>query len=239
MSSIQLKKRIFIDGELKATTAFRIGATETSSATSENPVLLVNTIDGNKVPIISATSLKGLFRSEFERLWNKDNTCSKDTPMQELKNRDGEITHSCSVCKLFGSLIKKGKTKFYDANLLDETTNIDRKTRIGIDRKSKTTLKGQLAFVQTISPGQKFRFKLMIENTDEKSEEFKVLCFIISELMNERIKIGGMKSAGLGSFTLNNLKIKIFDYEKNRDINIAANEMKFQDFYKQISGGAI
>lgn len=237
MSNIQLKKRIIIEGILNAKTPFRIGATEISEATSENQVLLINTADGNRVPIISATTLKGLFRSEFERLCNGNNRCHKDTPMAALRNDKGEIIHSCPVCELFGSLIKRGKIKFYDAYFLekieDTSTITSKKTRIGINRKSKTTLKGQLAFIRISNPKQKFRFKMLIENLDEESDSFKIICFIVSELMNGNIKIGGMKSAGLGTFTLNELKIKIYDFENTKNLNMNPLIIEFKDYYKQ------
>jgi len=243
-NGIKLEKRIIFDGILKSKTPFRIGATEVSDIASDNPVLLVNTANENKVPIITSNTLKGLFRSEYERIimnsklamksQNQENSikiCNKETKISDLKDKNGKIIHSCPVCELFGSLIKKGKIKFYDAYFLGTESTFDKKTRIGINRKSKTTLKGQLAFVQTISPLQEFRFKMMVENVDESLEEFKILCFIISELIKGRIKIGGMKSAGLGLFTIDNLKIKIYDYTKAQTLDIKPTEVEFQEFY--------
>jgi len=239
MTEIQLKNRHIFEGMLVNETTFRIGATELEEVSNENPILLIELKNGEKKPIIPASSLKGLFRSEFERIIqvtkkNTTNTtiCTKDSPIiTQAKNKP---SHECPVCRLFGSQERKGCLKIQDAILQDENPSISVRTKITINRKTRTNLKRGLAFFELIEPKSQFNFYARLENIDENSEEMKIFTFILKELQSGRIRIGGQKSSGMGIFTIQNLKVRRMQINKPEDLKTLGEEMDFDDFYSLI-----
>lgn len=184
-------------------------------------------------PYLPGSSLKGVFRSQGERVVNTirdrvacmpfDETedyrfCGKkiEKKAKERKRNErpaltkGEIYGmSCPICKLFGSTSYAGRISISDAYVKNGGSGKkERRDGVGIDR-----------FTGGTAGGAKFDLEPVIDTTFEATVyvrnfeiwQLGILCCLLRDLKDGYIYIGSGKSRGLGKVTAkwNDFKITL------------------------------
>ncbi|MHA1265528.1 MAG: RAMP superfamily CRISPR-associated protein [Candidatus Helarchaeota archaeon] len=231
MGSI-LKNRIVFKGLLIPQTSIRIGSAQYGSD-AYNPLFKIKLPNYKEIFIIPASSLRGVLRHEYIRLLSIKAPHSSYCFQYANTDIDQE-THLCSFCEIFGSQKRKGKLKTMDCYPLKEKEKHHFRPRIAIDRTSHTNKEGHLAFFENHNPLEAFHLKLILENFNPTSNDHKLFLFVLYELMHGFVKIGGQKSAGLGTCTIQDFTVDIFDYEKQKVYLIPPVTKPFLSYYREI-----
>ena len=220
--------RTIVTGELVALDPIHIGS---SAKESLNPIELDSPVlkDAEGNPVIPGSSIKGVVRSQFERImrsiWpDKSGSCGvfgKEnclTP-DDKKNLTPEELYkkSCQTCKLFGGIAIAGKLRFKDATYISrngKTCQYEKRDGVGIDRDTGAAAAGAKYDFEIVPRSSRFRFTLIAENLD--SEQKKQLEFIISLLEgtlipDDYLAFGGKTTRGLGRMKLENTNIETVD----------------------------
>lgn len=222
--------RTIVTGELVALDPVHIGS---SVKESLNPIDLDSPVlkDAAGNPVIPGSSIKGVVRSQFERvmrsLYPDDGSCGvfgKEnclTP-NDKKTMSPEKLYekSCRTCRLFGGIAVAGKLHFKDATYISpngKTCQYEKRDGVGIDRDTGAA-KGTAKFDFEIVPrGSRFSFTLIAENLDE--EQKKQLNFVIALLQgtlipDDYLSFGGKTTRGLGRMRLEDTAAETVDYDK-------------------------
>lgn len=220
--------RFIVKGEIHTIKPLHIGVSDDGT----NPVLVDSAVikDSNNLPLIPASSLKGVLRSTLESILSnkskKNQWCSCNI-LSDNEN-DGQVNcnsiikeikesktssnlsqkelaekiyeNSCFTCKLFGNKYMSGRVIIRDMNCLDEEIITERRDGVGIDRDSNTAYRGAKYGYEIVPSDTRFDFYLTGENLDEK--EKKLVEFLIRLLEEGEISIGGKTSSGLGQIEL-------------------------------------
>ena len=220
--------RTIVTGELVALDPIHIGS---SAKESLNPIELDSPVlkDAAGNPIIPGSSIKGVVRSQFERVMRSlmpDNSGScgvfgkENCLTSEDKKRltpEKLYEKSCQTCKLFGGIAIAGKLRFKDATYISQngkSCQYEKRDGVGINRDTGAAA-GSAKFDFEIVPcGSRFRFTLIAENLD--SEQKKQLEFIISLLEgtvipDDYLAFGGKTTRGLGRMRLENTNRETVD----------------------------
>ncbi|MCF7740522.1 MAG: type III-A CRISPR-associated RAMP protein Csm3 [Candidatus Marinimicrobia bacterium] len=211
---MQLTKKIFIRGKIKAETGVHIGGTGQGMAIggADNPVVRDPITN---VPYIPGSSLKGKMRSLLEKATGQVTIKrGKAGPCQCGK---------CQVCKIYGVAAEAdselpGRLIVRDAhmdkdsiNKLDKSKNTDMpfsevKTEVTIDR---ITSKANPRQIERVPAGVNFNMEFVIdvyENDDEKE-----LIDTVKESLRllEDDYLGGSGTRGYGKMSINHDGLKI------------------------------
>jgi CRISPR/Cas system CSM-associated protein Csm3 (group 7 of RAMP superfamily) len=162
-----LESRILIDYEVRAKSDLHIGGHRESAPGEMEMGVLKDTSDK---PIIPGSSLKGVLRSEMEKLLKglEKPAC---TPADLCPA--GE---ECTVCLLFGGREYAGSIRIRDA-ITDTRTTLLR-DGVRIDRLKRKAAQGALYQLEVVPGGTVFIGRMTIENPklklriDEKEEEY-------------------------------------------------------------------
>lgn len=220
--------RTIVTGELVALDPIHIGS---SAKESLNPIELDSPVlkDAMGNPVIPGSSIKGVVRSQFERVmrslvpdgsgscgvFGKENCL---TP-EEKKHLTPEQLYekSCQTCRLFGGIAVAGKLRFKDASYISQNGKVcqyEKRDGVGIDRDTGAAA-GSAKFDYEIVPrGSRFRFALIAENLD--AEQKKQLEFIVALLEgtlipDDYLAFGGKTTRGLGRMRLENTHTETVD----------------------------
>ncbi|MEM2185316.1 MAG: CRISPR-associated RAMP protein Csx7 [Candidatus Methanomethylicia archaeon] len=222
-------RTLTFDVEYKAESPIRVGSGKASKLTSpiDLPVLTIK-IDGEDVPYIPGSSLKGVFRATAEQIartheiyaCERGEGCREKYDkrlQQQLKigdlNRILEILNEyCIICKCFGSGTFSSHIHFHDAYPIKGFSK-ELKTGIAIDRRSGTVKKGALYTIEYVSPGAIFLGKITLTNIPNYIAG--LLGNVIQQINLGIVKIGGMKSRGFGSTSISIKNATGFIYEDN------------------------
>ncbi|MDI6738057.1 MAG: RAMP superfamily CRISPR-associated protein [Nanoarchaeota archaeon] len=165
--------------------------------------------DGKYKAVIPGTSIKGLIRWEFERLWfgaHNVESCKitkkyKHGEIREIckKTRD-KLNGNCPICDIFGEPNIEGGVEYKHTNLrvLDfeaEIENLSLRSRNAINRDTGET---NVFSVQVVPAGTKFEGKIILTNC--KDEWVSYIKNSLKSALN--FGIGGSRSSGLGEFEL-------------------------------------
>lgn len=192
-------------------------------ATLDGPDMVpVSTIrDGKQVYFIPGTSLKGVFRSHFERIARTLAPGSVCIPYYDPKRKgvvDSEINsygcgfrgpgngrpdnsataylEACPACRLFGSLRFAGRLSFSDAFPCQDAMPVpSERTGVGIDRFTGGTVGGVLFDLVALEGG---RYKTYVRLVNFEQWQLAALNFLVDDLAQEMIAIGSGRSRGLG-----------------------------------------
>lgn len=221
--------RTIVTGELVALDPIHIGA---SAKESLNPIELDSPVlkDAAGNPVIPGSSIKGVVRSQFERVMRslfpgQSGSCGvfggENCLKQEDKKRlepDQLYEKSCQTCRLFGGIAVAGKLRFKDASYISQNGKVcqyEKRDGVGIDRDTGAAA-GSAKFDYEIVPrGSRFRFTLIAENLD--SEQKKQLEFVIALLEgtlipDDYLAFGGKTTRGLGRMRLENTNTETVDH---------------------------
>jgi len=219
----KLINRIIIRGYLKLITALHIGTGETNIFGPESTILTTHYKIGDEIPFIPASTLKGILRAEAERIARSENqnVCFSNN-MKACKE------DHCIICQIFGGQNLATHVLLKDCFPLEETS-VKLKPSVAIDRKTAKAKTGAVFFFYTLQPGITFDFEMIIENIEDQAR-LRILKFLIRELTEGWIQIGGKRSVGLGRIELEDVEIfQISSLNALIDFN-SAQKIPLKDF---------
>lgn len=227
---MKLDKRLEIKGRIRFETAFHIGSGSGGAGASDMGVLL----DHGGQPVLPGSSLKGVFRSTAEALAEHlgASTCFLDK-LQKIcaggnedlaKDRLEKLSRAsaaeidqilssslCDTCRLFGSVLSKGKIRFSDAPVLEWAGALEIRDGVGIDRDSGTAVPRVKYDYEAVPAGASFAFTMTAENLTEREQ---ALVFVVLGEWQRRFHLGGMTSRGFGAARLVDVELSAVDFSE-------------------------
>lgn len=227
----QLNEKVRLTASLVFDTAWRIGSGKEGETMSDLGVMLTSTGE----PILPGSSLKGKLRSTCETLSHalglsacllnqaaSGIDCTSDVKYYSKvrenyqntfqKGLDARLewidTHTCDVCKLFGSPMKAGRLSVSDGTLKDWASVVQVRDGVVIDRDSRTAVDG-LKYDYEVVPASS-RFQLCIELENPTNEDLALLGAALFE-WHAGSSLGGFTSRGLGRFHLKDINLSHVD----------------------------
>ncbi|MFQ6119663.1 MAG: RAMP superfamily CRISPR-associated protein, partial [Methanosarcinales archaeon] len=152
----KLENRAIIEYSIKTKSALHIGGHQViSPADVDNPIIK----DSDETPIVPGSSLKGVLRSEMERLLKGlDIRVCNSNNAKEMCPADKE----CPVCILFGGKELAASLRIRDATANSKRTII--RDGVAIDRKTRKAVDGGKYDVEAVPKGTEFKGSIIIEN---------------------------------------------------------------------------
>lgn len=160
----------------------------------------------NEKPSIPATSLKGVFRHNVERiLKSKDKyVCTAPNPEYMCNDKDS----ACIACKFFG--FPRGKSPLFFEDVIIEEPMKDSRIGVGIERRRKIAKEDHL-FSYELGFGKKLSTE--IKGFFSQRDDAITACALLYIGAKAGIAIGGGKSRGTGWIRLDEFKAKIDEKE--------------------------
>ena len=219
-----MRERYIFTGTLICKTGLHVGSGKGAAHTDATVMT-----DSDGRPFIPGSSLKGAMRSAVERIGQVLNhtgkftscllfennaqvqcvTCNEDLrntyeSMREQGRSEQELwdylqRHLCDTCKVFGSPYYASKVRITDAHWVNGHPPVVR-DGVGIDRDTETAAENIKFDFEVIPPGGQFKFEMIVEDPDEK--DLGLVCLALREMELEGIRLGGIKSRGLGKVQL-------------------------------------
>lgn len=211
--------RTIVTGELVALDPIHIGS---SAKESLNPVDLDSSVlkDAAGNPVIPGSSIKGVVRTQFERVMRSvmpgsAGSCGTFDDANCLNKDDKKVMtpeqlyqKSCQTCRLFGGIAVAGKLRFKDASYLPvdgKPCIYEKRDGVGIDRDTGAAQRKAKFDYEIIPRGSRFKFTLIAENLD--AAQINQLEFIIGLLEGtlipgDYLAFGGKTTRGLGRMRL-------------------------------------
>ena len=117
----------------------------------------------------------------------------------------------CTVCRLFGSRYSGAKFYIRDAKVIEDSFigEFEIRSGVAIDRNLGVNSGNSKFEVEVVPEGTRFEFCAILENVDEVEWEFVQV--LLRAVNLGLVSVGGMKSRGLGSVRLENLKYQKID----------------------------
>lgn len=169
----KLESRALIQYTIKTKSDLHIGGHgNTLPAEVDNQVLKNN----NDFPIIPGSSLKGVLRTEMERLLTgiSIDVCSVPDVCRSPKRKDVE---ECPVCILFGGAELAGSVRIKDATANNKRTLI--RDGVAIERKTRKAKSGAKYDFEAVPQGTEFYGEVTIENLDiDENKNAKLGAFL-------------------------------------------------------------
>lgn len=155
-------------------------------------------------------------RQALDNLGHPEWAGKKITEEQLLQLLD---EHLCDTCKLFGSPYLAAKVYFQDLPVRieewPEVTEI--RDGVGIDRDSERAVE-QIKFdFEVVPAGTAFDFKLIVENPT--SRDLGLLAAGLSEFIHGMVRLGGIRSRGLGACRLTLDDVRFLDFTDNHALS--------------------
>ncbi len=206
----KLISRYIIKGIIKNTTQLHVGTgeAETEFTPIDNPLIRIK-INHEDIPYIPGSSLKGILRTEVEKYYR---AIGKDVCYPYNHNSHcnrGNIDELCPACQIFGSQQISSHFIVSDAILQDTEEypfpGIKIKPGNAINRITGVAQHGALYQVETIQPGGCFKMTIQINNIDlrdDSSELTKGVKYLLRQLKEGWLQVGGKRSSGLGQIEL-------------------------------------
>ena len=170
--------------------------------------------NGDETVFIPGSSLKGVFRSSFERqlrtLGGTDHGLLACDPLEQRRNlchvnrRDESSpeTHArlCLACRTFGSQQSGGRIRFADA-LPDQdhraqANKTEQRSGVSIDRRSGGPARGKLFEMEVVTRG---RFRTAIQLENYQLWQLGLIATLIADLAAGELRVGSATTRGLGA----------------------------------------
>ena len=232
----QLNKKVRLTASIVFDTAWRVGSGKEGETMSDLGVMLTTTGE----PILPGSSLKGKLRSTCETLahalrmsaclLNQEASgidCTSDVKYYRdvrenyqktfKKGLDKRLqwieSHTCDVCKLFGSPVKAGRLLVSDGTLKDWASVVQVRDGVVIDRDSRTAVDGLKYDYEVVPPSSRFELCIDLENPDDAD-----LALLGAALFDWHAgsSLGGFTSRGLGRFHLEDIKVSHVDLNNDK-----------------------
>ncbi|MHA1360293.1 MAG: type III CRISPR-associated RAMP protein Csx7 [Candidatus Helarchaeota archaeon] len=218
-----LSNRLIVKGELITKSPLRIGGSREESPYQIADMGVIRIFhNGNLVPYIPGSSIKGVLRSTVEKIYktlelkyiceitNPKNSCGgrfRSQLNKAMNNRDNEKLRSiieenfCDVCKIFGTSGYRSNILINDAYPISNNSfKIEKRTGIGIDRIQGFVSRKALYTTEYLTPNSKFHFSMMMENLPLRLIRWVFLA--IAFLNQQRSFIGSFSTKGFGRIEL-------------------------------------
>ncbi len=214
----QFDSRYIITGVLTNVSQLHVGAGGAETDFSiDNPLIRLK-IGNTDVPYIPGSSLKGIFRTEIEKYLKAQEKPEESKQYENVcyvydsKNRCNtkEIENICLACRIFGNSQISSHIMVSDAILnMDYFPGVKNKPGIAINRITGATQRGAFYDIETLQPGGIFSFELQIININLKESNVitRAIKFLLKELLEGWIYVGGKRSTGLGKIKVEDAKI--------------------------------
>ncbi len=201
----------------------------------DNPVLTMR-FGGRMVPVIPGSTWKGALRSEAERYvraverpqWGQFwRACDIFEVTNDEEKRKREEEDPCVVCSLFGNTGLAAHLRFFDSYPLG-TYSMETVTRVAIERLLGGQSPGKLFKVQLVSPGTRWKFRMVAINLDLEGEgpSQELARYVVSRLV-DGIQVGGGKSVGNGLVRL------IWEELRVRRVSVEGGELRTTELSKE------
>jgi len=182
--------------------------------------------DGELVPVIPGTSIKGVLRSSAEELIksqglepcnildNKQNCAGilrrEQQRLEKKYSAKEKYDKSCPICKLFGSNVMKSRIYFYDA-FPEGEYRIGKRKSVAIDRITGASKTNALFDFEYVEYG---RFKAEIKLKNFFGWQLKLLLMLFERINDGLITFGGFTSKGFGRLKIDNIDLELRYYTK-------------------------
>lgn len=185
----EIVEKYVIDYNIETLEPLAIGGTDESVKVSETDRKVLK--NAKNIPFIPGSSIKGVIRSNFNRLSTVLNKTYKldvnhrsdkqkewvcDTPKEGEKSKqaidfDDVGNYFCDLCLFFGAKGYGAPLQFTDCCLESEDNIItEKRTHIRISTESDTTAKGGLFSAESVPKGVIFKGKIIYELKNFKSD---------------------------------------------------------------------
>jgi CRISPR-associated RAMP protein (TIGR02581 family) len=155
----KLENRIIVQYKVTTKSDLHIGGHTTIEPSEvDNPV--IKNIEG--CPIIPGSSLKGVLRTEMERLLRGlgvDGVCTPDNLCKTKRNKNKE----CPICLVFGGAEMAASIRIKDSTTKHKKTLI--RDGVAIDRQNRKARKGGKYDIEVVPKGTVFTGTLSVENS--------------------------------------------------------------------------
>ena len=193
----KLENRAILEYTITTKSDLHVGGHSTiEPAEVDNPVIK----NSEGYPIIPGSSLKGILRTETERLLR-----GLDVKVCDIfDRRDRGGCNECSVCKLFGGKDLASSIRIKDSTASQKKTLI--RDGVAIDRQKRKAKDGGKFDLEVVPKGTSFSGKLVIENTGLEKFEYSKLGAVLSlfDFFNScSSSIGHATSRGFGEAEIN------------------------------------
>ncbi|KCZ73381.1 CRISPR-associated protein, Csx7 family [Candidatus Methanoperedens nitroreducens] len=156
----KLESRALIQYTIKTKSDLHIGGHGTTAPAEVDSPVLKNDRD---LPIIPGSSLKGVLRTEMERLLKGLNIDTCAVP-DVCKSKKRKVGSECPVCMLFGGAELAGSVRIKDATANSKKTVI--RDGVAIERKTRKAKGGAKYDIEAVPYGTEFYGEAVIENPD-------------------------------------------------------------------------
>lgn len=180
--------------EFKLASALSVGG-NSSYATDKDIIY-----NGKGIPYIPATSLAGIYRGFFD-----EKTANKYFGNKNVNN------------------ITESKIYVYDAEMKNDKYNVSKRDCVGLD-KWKTSIKGAKFDFEIIEPGAEFVTYIEQDVWENKVDDEVIIDENVSDLIADmwfenKIRIGGKTTRGLGAVKDVTVKMKSFSFKSADEKN--------------------
>ena len=204
----KLENRIIVQYKVTTKSDLHIGGHTTIEPSEVDSPVLKNTAG---YPIIPGSSLKGVLRTELERLLRGlgvDGVCTPDNlcRTKNSKNKDKE----CPICLVFGGAEMAASIRIKDSTTKHKKTLI--RDGVAIDRQNRKARKGGKYDIEVVPKGTVFTGTLSVENSGlGKCEHAKLgaLLSLIGFFNSCSGSIGHAVSRGFGEVKIDVEKINV------------------------------
>ncbi len=167
----KLENRAILEYTITTKSDLHVGGHSTiEPAEVDNPVIK----NSEGYPIIPGSSLKGILRTETERLLRGLDV--KVCDIFDKNNRGG--CNVCAVCKLFGGKDLASSIRVRDSTTLQKKTLI--RDGVAIDRQKRKAKDKSKFDLEVVPKGTSFPGRLTIENTRLEEYEYSKLGAVLS-----------------------------------------------------------
>jgi len=216
----KLSRRIVVECVIESRGPIHVGVGKETSSVSAVDMPIV--VDGNRVPVVPGSSIRGALRAHVTRLLSSlDESTLKSLfgtkkieateddirKFLEAESIDEKMDIFCEsfgvVAKLFGVSGYASPLRLTDATLIGEKTKPIERTHVRIDNDLDRAVEGGLFDVEAVPENRKFKFKIIFDELsnpvmkDANKVFYKVLLKSIGDGGLEMF-LGGMKSRGYG-----------------------------------------
>jgi CRISPR-associated RAMP protein (TIGR02581 family) len=228
----RFESRLTIEGQLVTQTGFRIGTGRSTEPVGTDLPLIKDALGR---PFIPGSSLKGVLRSEVERVvravvpglhgaclptGTDDEWCISPQRMTALRdkyqNNDAGLAQavereSCLICQTFGSPWLASHVQVRDLPVQTETWYNQFQVRDGvaIDRDKGTAADKKLYNYETVPAGTHFSCRLILENGQPWQRG--LLWLALRPFIQGEAALGGFTSRGLGWVKLEEYTLQLVE----------------------------
>ena len=216
-------RRVDLELKLEAITPLRVGAafSDPFYLVARNPTVRV-TLGDRRLPFIPGTTLKGALRAGVQLLEMIEGrrTCGHGECFTALRDELDSVTHDdllkrlCTLCKIFGAPGYRSHVFVGDAYPEEPEVPTFPKQGVALSRTKGGGVDRRLYDFEIVPSGTRFNWKIEITNLPNRYLS-RILGAVY--LMHEGIlRIGGLKSRGLGWLRIRRFSLISTDMAENR-----------------------